>query len=336
MGTRSEILKLAKTGKNLRTSELVRHLRLSRQTVADHLKRLVQEGLLTRTGSTRAAVYSLNAAGKPPRPLEVKLVKRLKGLQEDRVFQELERRMDLKHQLSENVRNIAFYSFTEMLNNAIDHSNSKVAYISVRIKNGFWEFQIKDAGIGAFKNVQKTFRLENELEAAEHLFKGKQTTDPKRHSGQGIFFTSRIADRFVLRSHGVDALIDNERDDFLLQDDRPIKGTLVRFRIRQRSKKKLADLFKNFAGEDFEFDRSNVRVRLGAHGEFVSRSQARRLLAGLEQYQQLTFDFKGVRGIGQAFADEIFRVFQARFPKIKVSYENASPAVEFMVSRARK
>jgi hypothetical protein len=168
------------------------------------------------------------------------------------------------------------------------------------------------------------------------LFKGKQTTMPERHSGQGIFFTSRIADRFVLRSNRLESVIDNDRDDSYFSDRSNLKGTRVEFSIRQRSKKNLQRLFREFADEDFEFDRNVVRVTLHAGDELISRSQARRFLAGLEDFKRITFDFKGHSGIGQAFADEIFRVFAAHHPKIKLNYVNASPAIEFMIARAKK
>ena len=63
---------------------------------------------------------------------------------------------------------------------------------------GIFTFTVSDRGVGAFESVRKKFKMKNSFEAAEHLLKGKQTTAPERHSGQGIFFTSRIADHFAL------------------------------------------------------------------------------------------------------------------------------------------
>jgi hypothetical protein len=52
-------------------------------------------------------------------------------------------------------------------------------------------------------------------------------------------------------------------------------------------------------------------VRLAKYGndQLISRSQAKRLLARIELFKIVLFDFSGVETIGQAFADEIFRVF---------------------------
>lgn len=317
------------------SSELASLLKISRQTTASHLKRLVEAGKLSKTGSTRSAQYHVAGKNQVPKIHDLVMVKNIKGLQEHEVFVELEHRLPLRALLSKPVREIAQYAFSEMLNNAIDHSRSTKVTIEVKLEKGIFEFHIRDSGIGVFKNVQTHFHLDNEYEAAEHLFKGKQTTDPKNHSGQGIFFTSRIADRFGLYSHGLEAVIDNEKDDVALFDKRYQKGTLVSFSIKQKSKKTLLQLFQEYANEDYEFDRSDVRIRLRTEADLISRSQARRLLAGLESYRQLTFDFKGVTGLGQAFADEIFRVFQNRHPGIRLSFLNASPAVEFMILRVR-
>jgi anti-sigma regulatory factor (Ser/Thr protein kinase) len=336
VGTREAIVKAARAKGVIQTHDLVRQLGISRQTIAAHLKRLVQQGILQKTGSTHSAAYMMPKPGGTAKvSREIKLIKKLKGLHEDAVYEEVEHRLGLKRQLSRNVLSIAHYAFSEMLNNAIDHSKAPRAEITAKVDQGSFSFAIRDHGIGAFNNVKKSFRLASDYEAAEHLFKGKQTTMPARHSGQGIFFTSRIADRFVLRSNRLQALVDNDREDSYFSDRSMLKGTRVEFSIRQRSKKNLQKLFRDYADDDFEFDRNLVRINLTAGEELISRSQARRLLAGLESFKRVTFDFKHNSGIGQGFADEIFRVFAQRHPEIKLDYVNASPAVEFMIKRAQ-
>lgn len=334
MLTKDKILKIAKTRSSVRTHELVKKLKLSRQTVAHHLKTLVNAGNLTKTGSTRNATYAFARKPVPIFSPEVKMTKKARMLEEDRVFEEVSKRLNLKKNLSPNVWKIAYYSFYEMLNNAIDHSRSASVNIHVQLNQGKFLFTIRDFGIGVFKNVKHGFHLHDEFEAAEHVFKGKQTTDPARHSGQGIFFTSRIADLFSLRSHLLSATVDNDKQDTYFSSESNLKGTLVSFSIRQRSRKNLNHLFKEFANEDFDFDKNQVRVKLRRYSDLVSRSQARRLLNGLESFKRITFDFKGIRGMGQAYADEIFRVFANRHPTIKIDYENANSAVEFMIRRA--
>ena len=332
--TRKHILAFANSNARFKTQDLAKKLKISRQTVAAHLKKLVEDGALTKVGSTKSAIYSLSTSKSAKKKLQqLRIIKNIDGLSEDRVFDEVCLRLGLKKLLSKNVFTIVNYAFSEMLNNAIDHSRSKKTNIIVEIINGALLFEIRDFGIGVYKNVMQHFKLQDGYEAADHLLKGKQTTMPSRHSGQGIFFTSRIADNFELSGNQVALLIDNELQDYALKAIRPFKGTKVCFSIKARSKKSLEKLFKDFANDDFEFDKNVVRLKLNKHPNLISRSLARRLTAGLEQFERITFDFKGVDSIGQAFADEIFRVFKSRNPKIQIDFENATGAVAFMLGR---
>jgi STAS-like domain of unknown function (DUF4325) len=68
----------------------------------------------------------------------------------------------------------------------------------------------------------------------------------------------------------------------------------------------------------------------------ISRSQAKRILTGLEKFKYVTLDFKGVRLVGQGFADEVFRVFKNRYPDIQIDYINANDDVKFMIERSIK
>jgi anti-sigma regulatory factor (Ser/Thr protein kinase) len=330
---RQKLLVWVRNRKSFTSKEVSTRFKVSRQTAALHLKELVESGHLQKNGSTRSATYIWSRAQKPPKPLELRLVKKISHLKEDQAFEEIQNRLPLKKQVSKNVQSILYYAFTEMLNNAIDHSQSKECRIYFQIKKNHAYFSIEDHGVGVFTNVKKGFHLEDEVTAAHHLFKGKQTTQPSHHSGQGIFFTSRIADQFILSSHRLQAKLDNEKEDFLILPARYHKGTKVFFSIKIRSKKRIDKLFRDFANEDFEFDRNLVRVRL-VGDELVSRSQARRFVSGLEAFERITFDFQKVKGIGQAFADEIFRVFQNRYPHIKLEVINANSTIQFMIARA--
>ena len=50
---------------------------------------------------------------------------------------------------------------------------------------------IDDDGEGIFKKIKNALNLLDEKQAVLELAKGKLTTDPSRHTGEGIFFTSR-------------------------------------------------------------------------------------------------------------------------------------------------
>ena len=66
----------------------------------------------------------------------------------------------------------------------------------------------------------------------------------------------------------------------------------------------------------------------------ISRSHAKRILACLESFAEAILDFSGVDSIGQAFADEIFRVFARAHPGVKLTPIHANEEVNRMIRRA--
>lgn len=67
--------------------------------------------------------------------------------------------------------------------------------------------------------------------------------------------------------------------------------------------------------------------------EFVSRAEAKRLLSGVESFNEITLDFARVAWVGQGFVDEVFRVWAKAHPAISLFPINMNDAVEFMVER---
>lgn len=338
MDTKTAILRIVRQQGPVKTSDLVSAIGISRQTIAQHCRELVASRRLAKLHSTRNAVYvpyASRLAAAPSRVSRFAARYAIRGLEEDRVFQEADLRLGLRRRLSPAAYQIIGYAFQEMLNNAIEHSKGAVAEVSLACEAGTFRFGIRDRGIGAFESIRRKFHRKNHFEAVEHLLKGKQTTDPAHHSGQGIFFTSKIADRFALESAKVRLIVDNAIDDVILEDRPSLSGTLVTFTLKARSRKALKRLFDEYSDSAYEFDKTKVAVHVSAQvSETLSRSQARRLLFGLEKFRRIVLDFKRVRGIGQGFADEIFRVFRRAHPTIRVGAINGSPSVTFMIRRA--
>ena len=52
-------------------------------------------------------------------------------------------------------------------------------------------------------------------------------------------------------------------------------------------------------------------------------------------FKTVVFDFDGVDTIGQAFADEIFRVFAKEHPEINLFHLKANKEVEQMIQRVQ-
>lgn len=343
MITKEIILKLAEKKGKLYSKDLVQQFDVSRQYVNHLITTLVLEHKLIKIGSTRKAFYIHPEYAKIHQELlPIKYIKsfRNSGIEEHIILDHVERAFPNLKDLPENVQSIFTYAFSEMLNNAIEHSKSVRIGVEVSIPNKILSFIIEDSGIGVFRNVMKQRGLKSELEAIQDVLKGKTTTMPKSHSGEGIFFTSKAGDIFTLESFGYQLMIDNNIPDIFIGSVKKIKrGTRVTFNISTSSDRHLNDVFMKYTNltgkDDYGFDKTEITVKLYTIGGIhISRSQARRILAGLDKFKIIVFDFDKVPTVGQAFADEIFRVFHNHNPQIKLVPENMNEGVEFMIRRA--
>ncbi|MFQ5604396.1 MAG: STAS-like domain-containing protein [bacterium] len=334
MKTRERILKHLKEKGAASGAELANALGMTRQAVNKHIKELVQDSKVVKEGSTRATVYRYaNFKHRAPSQRRITKTYFLKGLEEDKVFYELAGVLNLRRELSKNAADIAHYAFTEMLNNAIDHSYAKECAVAVRLDPYKFTFQIRDFGIGIFYSIFKKFGLPDEDAAIGELIKGKTTTMAEKHSGEGIFYTSKAADVVHFRSHKIQLIFDNQKRDVFVEQKKFIAGTEVVFSISKKSKRKLNELFDRFAPQEFDyrFERTTAQVKLFST-DYVSRSEAKRMLHGLDKFKEITLDFAGVKAIGQGFADEIFRVFKKAHPEIVIKIENLSPTLKPIIS----
>jgi len=259
---------------------------------------------------------------------------KLAGLEETEVWNEIVK--DLGLNLKEPCADLVPYAFTEMLNNSIDHSLGSEVAIDFVESDENWSFKVVDDGVGIFAKVAKNYGLSNNLEAIGELSKGKRTSAPEAHTGEGIFFTSKAVDYFEIQANLITWKIDNSRDDFSVGISKVILGTSVMCSIARNTNKKLINIFKQFT-KDHEFYASQPTIKLFETGlTFLSRSEARRLTAGFEEFSEIRLDFSKVESVGQGFTDEVFRVWSKKHPSIRLIPIRMNEAVEFMVNRSLK
>lgn len=312
----------------VRAGELATALAISRQAAHRHLRAAVEAGALVRHGSGRGAHYR-----RPGAP-GFQALRATAGLEEDRLLAEVLAALPGLRELPANGAAILAYAFTELVNNAIDHSGAPEVAVAVRAAPSQIQVEIVDEGVGAFERLRAALGLADELSALQELMKGKRTSQPARHTGEGIFFSSKAVDLFELESGRLRLTIDNVRGDMAVGDVAPRRGTRVWFQLSGTPLRSLEALFRDYA-PDLKFSRTRTHVKLYEHGTtFVSRSEAKRLLVGLEPFDEVVLDFAGVSQVGQGFVDEIFRVYAAQRPGVKLEPVNLGPAVEFMVRRA--
>ena len=306
-----------------------RSLGVSRQMAHRILSRLVDEGILVRSGAGRSVSYR-DSGGLPfvrryPRAV----------IAEDRVWSDVSSACRAVGTLSKPARSILQYAFTEMLNNAIEHSAGREIELRFEGASEGLAFVIADDGVGVFANLRKMLHLESDLVALQELSKGKLTTLPAGHTGEGIFFTSKAARIFEMSSQGLRWTVDNAVSDMAVGSSSVRRGTVVRVEIARKPRRTLAQLFAEYT-DDFAFTKTRIVVKLFTIGtRFISRSEARRVLANLEKFRSVGLDFSGVKEIGQGFADEVFRVWKASHPTIKLEAASMSAPVAFLVRRAK-
>ncbi len=300
---------------------------VTRQAAHYNLVRMVRGGELRRVGAGRGSRYVPDADVDRAYPLE--------GLEEDRVWDEIVSEAPPIQDAPSNVRSIMRYAFTEMLNNAIDHSGGTEARVKVWARDPL-SFEINDDGVGVFRHVRERLELADDLAALQQLSKGRETTAPDRHSGEGIFFTSKAVDVFELDANRMRWIVDNSREDQAIGEAPEHAGTRVRCDIDPATDRTLEEVFVPFVDEDsLRFDRTVIPLVLfETEGRFVSRSEAKRLGTRLERFREAVVDFSGVDEVGLAFVDELFRVWAGEHPETRLVPIHMSPVVERLVRRA--
>ncbi|MBI4650755.1 HipA domain-containing protein [Candidatus Desantisbacteria bacterium] len=201
------------------------------------------------------------------------------------------------------------------------------------------EIVIYDNGEGIFKKIQRELSLLDERHSVLELSKGKLTTDPENHTGEGIFFSSRMFDHFAIISGSVCfSHKNNEIDDWVLEPQKFSTGTGVFMTLKNNTSRTTKEVFDKFtSGEDYGFTKTIVPVRLAQYGneKLISRSQAKRLLVRIDKFKIVIFDFDGVATIGQAFADEIFRVYNKKNPNIEIITIKTNKNIDQIINRVK-
>lgn len=304
---------------------------VTRQTASRHITALVESGILQATGNGAGRNYTLAHQQKTSKLFVIDEVKDEWSLWENDI-------LPLLRDLPDNVQDLWHYGVTEMLNNVLEHAQAKTITVAVERMNSQTTITIIDDGIGIFEKIQQALALPDQRLAVLELAKGKLTTDPDNHTGEGIFFTSRVFDSFFILSDEV--VFSHEignKEDWIMDREFKSSGTVVEMALSDNSPRKLQTIFEDFCpADEYTFNKTVVPLRLASLGSnrLISRSQAKRAMANLEKFDVVLLDFSDIALVGQGFADEVFRVYQNKNPDINIQYINANKDIEFMIKRA--
>ena len=171
--------------------------------------------------------------------------------------------------------------------------------------------------------------------------KGKLSSQPDRHTGRGLFYTAKLADVFDLHANN-SAFQQREWLREQGQRCRPAspRGTAVHVAICLDTERTLDAVLRRYSldGAGYGFERTVVPLQLitAAQQGLSSRAQAQRVAARLGKFRRAELDFAGLADVGPAFADELFHVFGASHPGLRLVPMNMAPRVAEMVAASSR
>ena len=307
---------------------------VTRMTVHRHLNRLLRDKKIVKTGTTKGAAYFLKTS------LDKTLIFQIQPeIQASQVWDEYLKTSFTR--LPGPVLEICRYGFEEVFNNALEHSGGKGVVVKTVWKKDSLELSIIDDGKGIFQSIQKAVGLQDIRESVLQLTKGKFTTRPERHAGRGIFLVSRLFDVFGIFSDGLFYCKDNLGDDWYLEKRKisKSKGTRISLAIRFDSERTLQQVIGQYCEKPSagaEIDETEILIQLSQmeNEPYISRRQAQRVLQGMEKFRRVVLDFQNIPTVGQAFVDEVFRMFRSSQPDIDIRYIHANQDVQFMIDKS--
>ena len=313
---------------------LMERLQISRRRAGHVLRKLVAAQWLTCQGSPRKPLYR-------PGPLR-QVVRRypLAGLQEDLPWR---RDFAPRFELPAEVAHMAEHAFTELLNNAIDHSGGSSVTVSMRQTPLQMQLLVSDDGCGLFERVAQSFDIQDPQLAMLELSKGKLTSAPDRHCGHGLFFTSRLADIFDLHANAA-AFQCCSWGKRAWKSRRPAarSGTSIYLAITLDTLRTLDEVLREHSssGSGYAFERTSVPLHLLTGNQtgamLASRADAKRAVHRLQSFRHAEVDFTGIAHVGHGFADEMFRVFAMQQPGLDLQPTGMAAQVAAMVGSVRE
>lgn len=303
----------------------------SRRAAVAALKRLVDANWLTRTGTARHPVYGPGLLRQVARSYT------LHGLQEDLPWQ---RDFAPNFELPRHVARMVQHGFTELVNNAADHSGGSSVTVSLRQTPSHVQLLVSDDGCGVFDKICQAFDIADAQHAMLELSKGRLTSQPEMHTGRGLFFSSQLADVFDI--HANNTAFQRrawETSGWLRGRPLPRQGSSIYMAIALDTQRTLDQVLGAWSvdGTGIEFDQTTIALRLlaGPGQPLDSRAQARRVAARLPMFKRAEISFDGVEDVGHGFADELFRVFARAHREVDLVPTHMTPRIAALVKSAQ-
>ena len=219
---------------------VIRKFGLSRQAALRHMYVLITQGKVTAAGRTKDRTYTLNSSVDKSFTLKISPL-----LQEDQIFHE--KIAPYLGNIEAGVKEIIEYGFSEVMNNIISHSEGQMCNIILLKNEGSISLMINDDGVGIFFKLTKHFSLGNNRHSILELSKGKLTTDPVNHTGDGLFFVSRLFDSFILDASGLAWRYNQNLNEWSVVPSKKNKGTSIFLEISNFSNRTLCQVMQDYS-----------------------------------------------------------------------------------------
>lgn len=284
-----------------------RELGISQNTVCNYIKELLADGAIIKSKRGQYELVTKRFAY---------VLKRSKGHLEHDTYAYDAYVYPLIQKLPSGIEHIWSYAVSEMVNNVIDHSGAEDLFIQIEQNYLTTRVMLCDNGIGIFKKIKEHFSFATLDDAVCELFKGKLTTDASNHSGEGIFFTSKMMDLFLILSDGKVFTTSKYENDHIFDQPEAATGTCVIMELSNFTNKNAAEIFDMYSGTEGSFCKTKIPLKNIFDKAPISRSQAKRICHRLEHFKEVVLDFSGIDWMGQGFAHQLFVVYQNAHPEI--------------------
>ncbi|MDC8784600.1 ATP-binding protein [Roseateles koreensis] len=304
----------------------------SRRAALAALRKLVDANWLSRSGSDRRPVYG------PGQLRQVARSYTLYGLQEDIPWQ---RDFAPHFALPPHVLRMVRHGFTELVNNAADHSGGSSVTVSLRQTPSHVQLLVSDDGCGVFDKICQSFDIADAQHAMLELSKGRLTSQPEQHTGRGLFFSSQLADVFDIHANGT-AFQRRAWESNGWRPGRPMprQGSSIYMAVALDTTRTLDQVMQAWSvdGSGIEFDQTTIHLSLlaGEGQALDSRAQARRVAARLGTFRRAEISFAGVEDVGHGFTDELFRVFARAHKEVDLVPTHMTPRIAALVKSAQQ
>jgi len=315
------ILEKIKAGTQSLSKVVAETFNISTNTVHTYLNELIENGVIEK--KKRGQYNLVNTSN------EYTFKRSAGDLESDTLPYEVCLEKEIKH-LDGNVQQIWSYGLSEMVNNVIDHSNAENMQVIILQNYLTTTVVLIDDGVGIFEKIKNHFDLPGLDEAICELFKGKLTTDEANHSGEGIFFTSKMMDDFAIISSGKIFTSSKFDDDKILDMKANVGGTCVVMSLSNFTHKIPKEIFAQYSDLDGSFVTTRIPLKNIFDAAPVSRSQAKRVCNRLEKFEEVILDFEGIEWMGQGFAHQIFVIFKSAHPEMSIVPQNMNDSVAGM------